>query len=67
MAYEVKVSYGANGGGKIGIGEFTAETYGKIPKGVKAVLKEVCERIEFEKVESLNVTINAKFIEDDED
>lgn len=62
--WNIKISFGYNNDKKIGVGEFTAESYMTIDETLSSLAEDFCERHNIKDPDSLNVTFDLKYTED---
>lgn len=65
--YQVEVSYSANKGSKIQVGQFSVESYMTIGETVSELVERRLEEIQQMNPENISITLDLKYIEDSDD
>lgn len=65
--YKVEVSYSANKGKTIQVGQFSAESYMTIGETVSELIERRLEEMQQKNPENISINLDLKYIEDSED
>lgn len=64
--YKVEISYSANKGSKIQVGQFSAESYMTIGETVSELVERRLEEMHETNPENISITLDLKYVEDED-